>query len=550
MHDGTRIARTPGTMTYAAAHISKASSSLRTTFAFVLSFLPFAAVVLAASACGSEVSTEEALEEADALVSPTNSPAAGALASFYSLSATQQLDTFRRNRVGVTAAGCNAVAFAQVDPGSDLFLGRELNSGTCAGTNWSLTLNRMVNGSSLQRQARILDTATPVPVPGGRFTITTAYDPSTVVFGGQRWVAFECHGVGFGPMAASCAGPLSDDGRSVDRSRVSVLVDGGNVTAGSTHVYSASVPKLLVHGGSLYLYWSAVHASNNGATWVDITTRGIRLAVNGGRLFPAGRSSPIKPNDPSSVEVWGTTSSSRGNTVADVFQVVSDGSSVYAIAGVGGSGCLTPSSPVTACYRLAISRATSPLAARTFNNGTRVPDSSLPANPQEYTRLAQLSDGSWTLMGMLLAQSGPKDGTKYEAPAGFQRFRLPATVVPPPPPAPTCSDRLTAGQSLLPGDKRCSSDGRFQLIMQGDGNLVLYTSSYQVIWASYTQGRGAYRAVMQGDGNLVIYTQSGTPLWWTGTQGNAGAWFVVQSDANLVVYSAANRPLWASYTSR
>ena len=59
---------------------------------------------------------------------------------------------------------------------------------------------------------------------------------------------------------------------------------------------------------------------------------------------------------------------------------------------------------------------------------------------------------------------------------------------------------------------------------------------------------GAYRMVMQNDGNLVVYSASGQPLWATLTQNNPGAWLAMQNDGNLVVYSSSGRPLWASHT--
>ena len=39
------------------------------------------------------------------------------------------------------------------------------------------------------------------------------------------------------------------------------------------------------------------------------------------------------------------------------------------------------------------------------------------------------------------------------------------------------------------------------------------------------------------------------PLWASGTAGNAGAELVVQNDGNVVVYSAAGAALWATGTN-
>jgi GH25 family lysozyme M1 (1,4-beta-N-acetylmuramidase) len=97
-------------------------------------------------------------------------------------------------------------------------------------------------------------------------------------------------------------------------------------------------------------------------------------------------------------------------------------------------------------------------------------------------------------------------------------------------------DQLTAGQSLV------STSGAYQVIMQGDGNLVEYFQG-RALWSSGTQGHPGAFIAMQGDGNLVVYGSSGV-LWTTGTQGHPGAWMQVQDDANLVVYSSASVALW------
>jgi hypothetical protein len=129
--------------------------------------------------------------------------------------------------------------------------------------------------------------------------------------------------------------------------------------------------------------------------------------------------------------------------------------------------------------------------------------------------------------------------------------------------------------------------------MQGDGNLVVYSSSNKAVWASGTSGNpgsylalgsdgqltldtpsgdplwgapgiltanaaltagqqltspgGGYRLSMQADGNLVEYSGS-TALWASATNGT-GSYAVMQGDGNLVVYSSSNKAVWASGTS-
>ena len=38
---------------------------------------------------------------------------------------------------------------------------------------------------------------------------------------------------------------------------------------------------------------------------------------------------------------------------------------------------------------------------------------------------------------------------------------------------------------------------------------------------------------MQGDGNLVVYSSAGTALWWSGTNGHPGASLVLNNGGTL-----------------
>ena len=107
---------------------------------------------------------------------------------------------------------------------------------------------------------------------------------------------------------------------------------------------------------------------------------------------------------------------------------------------------------------------------------------------------------------------------------------------------------LYAGQTLQQGQYLTSSNGQYQLIMQGDGNLVEYMQGH-ALWNSGTSGHAGAYAVMQGDGNLVVY-QGSTPLWNAGTGGHltGNYYLAVQSDANVVVYAPGGSPLWATHT--
>ncbi|MEP7192143.1 MAG: CHAP domain-containing protein, partial [Actinomycetota bacterium] len=104
-------------------------------------------------------------------------------------------------------------------------------------------------------------------------------------------------------------------------------------------------------------------------------------------------------------------------------------------------------------------------------------------------------------------------------------------------------DRLTPVQSLSANQSLKSPNHQYDLIMQGDGNLVIYRSGGGAVWSATTSG--ANTLVMQGDGNLVIYRSGGVAVWSSGTAGKAGAYVRIQDDGNLVIYQGS-AAVWAS----
>ncbi|WP_405837107.1 protein kinase domain-containing protein [Streptomyces sp. NBC_01518] len=87
---------------------------------------------------------------------------------------------------------------------------------------------------------------------------------------------------------------------------------------------------------------------------------------------------------------------------------------------------------------------------------------------------------------------------------------------------------------------------RSKLIMQTDGNLVLYDTSGTAHWASQTQGAGN-TAVFQEDGNLVIYNAQHQSVWATNTQAT-GATLKVLEDGNMVIATDA-AVIWQTNTA-
>jgi subtilisin family serine protease len=140
-----------------------------------------------------------------------------------------------------------------------------------------------------------------------------------------------------------------------------------------------------------------------------------------------------------------------------------------------------------------------------------------------------------TLVGSATPNKVPNPGT------GSPNLLLHTPGGPPPQPG---NDTLARGESLQAGQVRTSSDGRYTLVMQGDGNLVLYAAGGRALWHTSTHGSGATHVVLQGDGNLVVYTAAGVPVWHTGTHGTAADRLIVQNDSNLVLYGPSGQVFW------
>ncbi len=110
---------------------------------------------------------------------------------------------------------------------------------------------------------------------------------------------------------------------------------------------------------------------------------------------------------------------------------------------------------------------------------------------------------------------------------------------------------LECEQMLQQDESIWSANGKFELRLQSDGNLVLYESiegqERRVIWATNTerQGRGPYLLKMQSDGNLVL-SDSQSRVWASNTGGNRCSRCVLQDNGILEVYTAAGQLTWTS----
>ena len=275
---------------------------------------------------------------------------------------------------------CNEGPFAQIPGDATHVIGRYSN--TCTNTSsWSLARWSVDwTGHKLTFANMIFDTrAGSVAIAGGN-SVSTYYDATIVSYGGELWVAGECGGsIAGAGTASACIGPLSASSWVMDPARTDVAIL-GNQSLGDGYLYSASVPKLLVFQGGVYLYWSAVKIGASSGTWAAITERGTQLAEfppTGGMLWAARHGGAVGSADPTFTdEVWGLGTTTADDVVADIGGIFTDGTSVFANGSIAGSACSQPFWPPT-CYALAFAKSANPLGNDIFNTGTVLPATEL-----------------------------------------------------------------------------------------------------------------------------------------------------------------------------
>lgn len=103
---------------------------------------------------------------------------------------------------------------------------------------------------------------------------------------------------------------------------------------------------------------------------------------------------------------------------------------------------------------------------------------------------------------------------------------------------------LNADEKLLPGQQLDSPNKQYRLVLQHDGNIVLYGN--RALWSSQTSGYAPGQLVNQSDGNIVLYGTDQRALWSSETLGSPVV-IQVQDDGNLVIYRDGN-PLASTST--
>lgn len=112
---------------------------------------------------------------------------------------------------------------------------------------------------------------------------------------------------------------------------------------------------------------------------------------------------------------------------------------------------------------------------------------------------------------------------------------------------------LLSGQTLASGQALASPDGRYELAMQTDGNLVLSVANPggtpRPVFSSGTGADPGATATLEPTGDLVVSNAQGVPVWGTNSSAKGCANLDVQDDGNLVLYTRA-ASFWSSQTTQ
>ncbi|XP_029911742.1 mannose-specific lectin-like [Myripristis murdjan] len=100
---------------------------------------------------------------------------------------------------------------------------------------------------------------------------------------------------------------------------------------------------------------------------------------------------------------------------------------------------------------------------------------------------------------------------------------------------------ISTNEELHQGDYLLSNNGNYKAIFKDDGNFIIYK------WATNTNGPGGNQVVMQGDGNLVIYTSSDKAVWDSHTHGNQDPRMrLALTDEGQLVVTRNGQIIWTS----
>jgi hypothetical protein len=85
---------------------------------------------------------------------------------------------------------------------------------------------------------------------------------------------------------------------------------------------------------------------------------------------------------------------------------------------------------------------------------------------------------------------------------------------------------MSAGSILYQGMSLISPSGQYKAKMQFDGNFVIYNGNQETgtaVWATSTSGNYLAHFTLQTDGNLIVFSSTGAVSWASNAYGGYNA---------------------------
>ncbi len=125
---------------------------------------------------------------------------------------------------------------------------------------------------------------------------------------------------------------------------------------------------------------------------------------------------------------------------------------------------------------------------------------------------------------------------------------------------PSSNNSLSVNQEVRKNNSLNSFNNIYTLLIQDDGNLCINKNVGGRFvyggWCSMTNGKNSNKLILQEDGNLVIYDFYNKALWSSETTGYFNSRYgsstykpvrlALEDDGRLVLYSASGRQVWAN----
>jgi lysophospholipase L1-like esterase len=111
----------------------------------------------------------------------------------------------------------------------------------------------------------------------------------------------------------------------------------------------------------------------------------------------------------------------------------------------------------------------------------------------------------------------------------------------------TSCGTLSSGQTLQLNQSLLSCDGRFTLALGSSGDLTVNEGASQ-LYSAGTAGKNVSQGELRVNGDFVLFDNTGRPIWATNADHYPNSNLIVQNDGNVVIYNGSGAAVWNTAT--